>query len=320
MANRHAQPPAQAPTEPPGRRPRTAGLGLGLLATVLFSGTLPLTRIAVGSLDPVAVTLVRIVIATSLAVLILLITRQRLPRRALWPSLIAVAVGNAIGFPLLTALAMEHVPAAHGAVVLGLLPLFTAGAAALRAGERPSAGFWLSAFVGSAVTVAFALRDGAGQFHIADLALLGAVVSAAIAYAEGGRLARELGGWQVISWALVLAAPLLLGPVLWQLRQYSLAAPPQAWLAVFYLGGISQFGAFFAWYGGLALGGIARVGLLQLLQPFLTVLVSALLLGEEITWLTVAAALAVAATVFFGRRAPVRSGLARDAALPEVGD
>lgn len=304
------------------KRSQAAAFGLGLLATLFFSGTLPLTRIAVGSLNPMAVTLVRIVIASVLAALVLLVTRQKLPPRAYWPSLLVIALGNALGFPLLTALAMEYVPASHGAVVLGLLPLFTAGMAALRVGERPSARFWLSALAGSTVTVLFALRDGAGQFHLADLALLGAVLSASIAYAEGGRLARTLGGWQTISWALVLAAPLMLGPVIWQLRQYDLVAPLPAWLAVFYLGGISQFGAFFAWYGGLARGGIARVGLVQLLQPFLTVIVSALMLGEDITWATVAAALAVAVAVFFGRRAPVQRMPARGGAarVPEAGD
>jgi drug/metabolite transporter (DMT)-like permease len=186
-----------------------------------------------------------------------------------------------------------------------LLTLATALAGTIRAGERPSRGFWLAGVAGSVVVVGFALTMGAGQLQLADLALFGAVVAAAFGYAEGSRLAHALGSWQVICWALVLAAPCVALPVIGPIAEHGLAAPPIGWLSFAYVGVVSQFLGFFAWYRGLALGGVARVSQLQLLQPFFTLLASAVLLSEQITWLMVGAALAVVATVGLGRKAAV---------------
>jgi drug/metabolite transporter (DMT)-like permease len=285
----------------------TKGLLLGLLGVALFSLTLPATRIAVASLDPVTVGLGRAVVAALLAGALLLATRQRWPRGREWRSLAIVALGVVLGFPLLSAWAMTQVPAAHGAVVLGVLPLATAAFGALLAGERPVPLFWAVGLLGSALVVVFALREGGGEVTWPDLALLAAVAAAALGYAEGARLSRTLGGWQVISWALVLSAPFLLWPVAEAVAEVELAALPwQAWAAFAYVALISQFVAFFAWYRGLALGGIAKVGQLQLLQAFFTLGFAALLNGEAIGWDTLGFALAVVACVAVGRRLPVR--------------
>ncbi len=286
-------------------RSETLGLSYGFIGVFCFSLTLPATRAAVADLDPTIVGLGRALIASILAALFLLVNRQRLPSRQQFKSLLIVAAGVVVGFPLLSAWAIHQVPATHGAIVLGLLPLATAVAGVLRAGEHPSRGFWLASSAGSAIVIAFALVTGGGKAHIADLALVGAVVAAALGYAEGGRLARELGGAPVICWALLVAAPFLVAPVALAVARHGLVASPIAWLGLAYLSVVSMFLGFFAWYHGLALGGIARVGQIQLLQPFLTIFASALLLGEKITAVTIGFAVAVVACVAIGRKASV---------------
>jgi drug/metabolite transporter (DMT)-like permease len=292
----------------------TAGLWYGLLGVLGFSLTLPATRVAVAFLDPTVVGLGRALVAALLAAVLLAATRQRRPSREELGRLAIVAGGVILGFPLLSAWALRQVPSAHGAIVIGLLPLATALAAAIRVGERPSWQFWLAGLVGSAAVIGFAATTGAGSMQAADLALLGAVAAGALGYAEGGRLARTLGGWQVISWALVLAAPFISIPVALAVWQHGLAAPPSAWLSFGYVAVVSQFLAFFAWYRGLALGGVARVSQLQLLQPFLTLVASALLLHEQVTLATMLVALVVVLAVAVGRKAPI----ARPVAEPSV--
>jgi drug/metabolite transporter (DMT)-like permease len=284
----------------------TLGLGFGFLGVLSFSLTLPATRVAVVDLDPTVVGLGRAVVAALLALIALWATHQPLPPQRHWGSLAVIAAGVILGFPLLSAWAMRQLPAAHGAVVIGLIPLATAIVAAIRVGERPSLKFWLAGIAGSLTIVLFTIADGAGQIHRADVALIGAVVAAAIGYAEGGRLARILGGWQVICWALVLSAPILAVPTAIVVWQQGLTATLIAWLGFAYVSIVSQFLGFFAWYHGMSLAGVAKVGQLQLLQPFLTLLFSALLLGEKITLLMLAAACVVIACVAIGRKAAVR--------------
>jgi drug/metabolite transporter (DMT)-like permease len=278
-------------------RNENIGYLLGLIAVVAFAVTLPATRAAVRALDPIFVGLGRAVGAALLGAAYLFLTRQRLPSREEAKSLVIVAAGVVVGFPLLTAWAMRHVDASHGGVVLGILPLATAAAGALFSGERPSTRFWLSALMGTALVVGYSLTRSGGTLHWADLALFGAIISAGVGYAEGARLSRTLGGLQVISWALLFSAPLLIAPV-------ALFAPPsinlplESWLGFSYVTVISQFLGFVPWYHGLALGGIAKVSQTQLLQPFLTILASALLLGESadvITWLVAGLVVAVVA-------------------------
>lgn len=291
-------------------RDENLGYLLGLLAVVAFAVTLPATRVAVRALDPVFVGLGRAVGAALLAGVFLLATRQPLPSRQQLRSLAVVAAGVVVGFPLLSAWAMRHVDASHGGVVLGILPLATAATAALFSGERPSARFWVCAVIGSALVAGYSLTQSRGAPALADAALVGAVISAAIGYAEGARLSRTLGGLQVISWALVLSAPVLLVPVLLAAPS-TIRLPVESWAGFGYVMVISQFLAFIPWYRGLALGGIARVGQTQLLQPFLTILAAALLLGEPgdiVTWMVAALVVAVVAV---GRTAPVAHRTAR---------
>jgi drug/metabolite transporter (DMT)-like permease len=284
----------------------TLGLAYGFLGVLVFSLTLPATRLAVAELDSTFVGLGRAVVASILAGLLLKVTRQPIPSRRHLPSLLIVVLGVIVGFPLLSAWAMRSLPASHGAIIVGILPLATAIAGALRTGDRPSTKFWLCSGISSTVVVGFAVITGGGTLQITDLALLGAVVAAALGYAEGGRLSRELGGWQVICWALVLSAIPLTVPVAIAIAQHGLHASMQAWLGFGYVSVFSMFLGFFAWYHGLAIGGIARVSQMQLLQPFLTIFASVLFLQEEITIPTVVTALVVVAMVALGRKAPIR--------------
>ena len=293
---------ARAPAAPVSAHDRRAGLAWGFLGVAAFSVTLPATRVAVAHLDPVFVGLGRAVLAALLAALALAAARSPRPRGRQWRDLAVVALGVVVGFPLLSAYAMRHVDASHGAVVIGLLPLATAAAGAWIAHERPTARFWRWSALGSAVVVAFALHRGGGAPHVADLLLVGAVGAAAIGYAQGAALARTLGGWQVISWALVLSAPALAVPAWFAVGPSAAQAPWTAWAGFAYVSLVSMYLGFFAWYRGLAQGGIAAVGQVQLLQPFLTILFSTLLLGEALDPLTFAAAGLVIASIAMGRR------------------
>lgn len=279
---------------------------LGLMGVAIFSLTLPFTRIAVAELNPVFVALGRAVVAAAGSALLLLWIRAPRPTLAQWKMLAITSLGVVVGFPVLSSIAMRYVPASHGAVVLGILPLATALFGALRFGERPSRGFWIAAVAGSGIVVAFALWQGGGELHVADFALFGAVIAAAMGYAEGGRLSQTMGGQQVICWALLISMPILLPASILLGWHYGLSASPQAWIGFAYVSLFSMFIGFFFWYKGLALGGIARVGQVQLLQPFLTLLGAALLLGESLDPRNLAFAAAVIAVVAVGRRMGIR--------------
>ena len=290
------------PAPAPSSKDLHLGYLFGFLGVASFSLTLPATRLAVAALDPVFVGLGRAIVAALLAAVVLVLNRAPWPGWALLPRLALVAGGVVVGFPLFSAWAMQSLPAAHGAVVIGLLPLATALAGAWIAHERPSRLFWWCATFGSAVVVGFALWRGGGVPQPADGLLVLAVASAAIGYAEGGRLARTLGSLQVICWALVIAAPLVAIPTALAIDDRVLTAPVSAWAGFAYVSVVSMFLGFFAWYRGLALGGIATVGQVQLIQPFLTIFASALLLGEPIDAATIVAAGLVIASIAVGRR------------------
>lgn len=275
----------------------------GMLGILGFSLTLPATRMAVAELDPTFVGIGRAIIAACIAGIALAMTRAARPVGMQWLRLGATAAGVVIGFPLLSAWAMTTVPAAHAAVVVGLLPLATALFGAWLGGERPHPIFWASTLAGSLTIAFFSLSSGGGSFQTGDLLLLAAMVAAGFGYAEGTRLARELGAWQTISWALVISAPLLLFPAVATMPQHIGAIGWQSLCGFAYVSVVSMFLAFVAWYKGLALGGIARVGQLQLLQPFLSILAAATLLHEPISWKEVLAALLVIACVLIGRLA-----------------
>ncbi|QRG66908.1 DMT family transporter [Brevibacillus choshinensis] len=283
-----------------------AGLLYGLLGVCSFSLTLPATKVALTALTPVTAGLGRALVAAILAAIVLLVRRVPFPTRQQAMQLLLVAGGVVAGFPFFSAWAMERVPASHGAVIIALLPLTTAGAAAFFAGERPARMYWMSSGVACLTILGYAIGSGFGSLQWADLALLAAVISAAIGYAVGGQLSKTMGGWQVISWSLVFSFPFLVIPIAGPLLSQLQHATATAWLGFSYVSVISQFLGFFAWYHGLALGGVSRVGQTQYLQPFLTILASWLLLSESITIGAVLAAVIVVAAVAKGRKSSVR--------------
>lgn len=269
-----------------------------LLGVTAFSFTVPFTRLAAhDGLSPLFVGAGRAVVAAVLAIACLVATGQRRPTGGQWRRLAVVAGGVVVGFPLLTSYALTQAPASHGAVVIGLLPAATAAMAVLRGKERVPARFWVSAAAGALAVVAFAglQNGGLGQLHWADLLLVGAVVAAAFGYAEGGLLARELGAWQTVSWALVLAAPLMIALTVASVVSEAPAASTSQWLAFAYLACVSMFLGFFAWYRGLAIGPMAQVSQVQLVQPVLSILWAGLLLREQVGWATVVSGLVVVA-------------------------
>jgi len=285
-------------------------VALGLLGVLGFSFTLPATRVAVEGLDPVFIGLGRAAVAALPATLLIaFVWREPLPNRRTVVRLGAVALGVVFGFPLLSALALRSLTSAHSAVIVGLLPAATAVMAVARAGERPSAGFWLASGAGLVAVLAFAATQGAGAPSGADLLVLGAVALGAVGYAEGGALARELGGARVICWALVLSVPITLPVGLAAGISGGLDAPADDWLGFAYVSLVSMLLAFFAWYAALARGGVAKTGQVQLVQPLLTLVWSAALLGEHVGPATIAAALAVVASVLATQRARVEQKL-----------
>jgi drug/metabolite transporter (DMT)-like permease len=292
-------------TPQPRSQSELMGFVYGFLGILTFSITLPATRIALTGFDPVFVGLGRAIVAAGLSLILLVVTRQQIPPVRFMPRFAIVAAGVVIGFPLLSAIAMQDAPASHGAVITGLLPLATALCGVWRAGERPSLQFWIFASLGSTLIVCFALFSGGGSIRLADLALLGAVGAAGLGYAEGAVLARTFGSWQVICWSLLLSAPGLL-PIVWQHlpANFDAIAPNALW-GFLYVSVFSMFLGFFAWYRGLAIGGIARIGQLQLLQPFLTIFASAILLGEDLSIATIGFAAAVIGCVALGKRTEI---------------
>ncbi|UFS56122.1 DMT family transporter [Comamonadaceae bacterium M7527] len=291
------------------------GYVLGLMGVTIFAATLPITKIAVGSADaPLMsgqfVTLARAAIAALLSALWLLWVRPPLPRAREWLWLAITAGGVVIGFPLFMGLAMRHVDGIHASVVLGALPLVTAVFSALLHGQRAPAKFWCAALLGTALVMLFAMwqtpnahTTAWGSFAVssADLLLLAAVVCASMGYTTGAQLARTHRSETVISWALVIASPITL-PGMW-LTWPTDTMPTASWLALGYVALFSMWIGFFAWYRGLALGGVMRVSQVQLLQPFLGILFSIPLLGEQWSWTAAVFAAAVVACVMVGRRA-----------------
>jgi drug/metabolite transporter (DMT)-like permease len=274
----------------------------GLIGVVIFSGSLPATRVAVMQLDPVFLTVARAAIAGLLALCLLLVFRQKRPSRSDIVSLVVVALGVVAGFPLLTALALQHVTSAHSIVFIGLLPLSTAIFGVLRGGERPKPAFWIFSVVGSALVAGFALVQGGAASPLGDGLMLAAIIVCGLGYAEGARLSRTLGGWQVICWALVLSLPVMIALSLaFMPATFSDVALP-AWLSLAYVSLFSMLIGFIFWYRGLVQGGIAAVGQLQLLQPFFGLALAATLLHEPVSWTMLAVTVAVILCVVGARK------------------
>ncbi len=269
------------------------GLALGLLGVLSFSLTLPATRVAVAELPPPAVGFGRVVAPAVFGMMYLRARHAPRPRGATWARLAIVAAGIGIGFPLFSALALERVPAAHGAVVVGFNPIATAIAAVFLGGERPSFRFWAWSLAGLAAVLLYAWTQGAAALHVGDLYLLVAVGTVGVSYAEGAYLSREMPGFDVVCWALALALPIALPVAVASWLKADAAPSLRAWIAFGYVSIVSQFLGLWLWYLALAGGRVARVGQLQLAQPLLTLLWSGWLLGERIAWQTTAAAILV---------------------------
>lgn len=285
------------------RSARIAGLALGATGVLVFSFTFPATKLALHGLSPWFIAFGRAVVAASLASVTLLARRARLPTRLETRRLAFVAGGVVVGFPLFSSLALQTTGSAHGAIVIAVLPAATAVAAVALAGERPARLFWAATVAGVAIVVAFAVSEASGSISTGDLYLLAAVAVCGVGYAEGGALSRQFGAIETICWALVLSLPLTL--VVSALTLPGSLPGGKALAGFAYVAVGPMFLGFFAWYGGLARGGVAQVGQLQLFQPLLTVGWSALLLGEEVGWLALLCGAGVIASVAVGQRARV---------------
>jgi drug/metabolite transporter (DMT)-like permease len=285
------------------------GLLLGFVGMAIFGGTLPATRIAVSAIDPLAVTAMRTAIAGLCSLTLLVALRRPLPPRHLWLQLAVAMLCVSILFPFLMALAVQTVDASHGGVVLGVLPIATALVAVLITHERPRPLFWIASVAGAALVIAFALRQGGGALSTGDLLLFAAVAVSAIGYAFSGRLTAEMPGWEVISWVLVMALPISLPSAALTLPGDLTHIALKPWLAVLYVAIFPQWVGFFAWNAGMAMGGIARVSQVQLLQPFITFALAALFNGETITLQILLFASAVVATVAISTRTRGRQPL-----------
>jgi len=274
----------------------------GFIGVVIFSGSLPATRVAVMQFDPVFLTVARAAIAGILALGLLIAFREKRPSRRDILSLGVVALGVVVGFPLLTALALQHVTSAHSIVFIGLLPLSTAIFGVIRGGERPKPAFWLFSVLGSALVAGFALMQGLTASPVGDLLMLAAIVVCGLGYAEGGRLSRTLGGWQVISWALALSLPVMVAVALFHRPASFAGIETPALVGLAYVSLFSMLIGFIFWYRGLSQGGIAAVGQLQLLQPFFGLALAATLLHESVTWSMLAVTVAVILCVVGAKR------------------
>lgn len=281
---------------------RTTGWGSGLLGVIIFSGSLPATRVAVADFSPMFLTSARAAIAALLGAVFLFAFRQTRPERRDILPLTLVAIGGVVGFPLLTALALQHITAAHSIVFIGLLPLATAIFGVLRGGERPKPAFWLFSVVGATAVAGFALYGSNDGTLMGDLLMIAAILVCGMGYAEGAILSRRLGGWQVISWALLLSLPIMAAIALLTLPHAWSNVGVPAWIGLAYVSIFSMMVGFIFWYRGLALGGIAGVGQLQLLQPFFGFLLAAIFLREPIAWTMIASTVVVVVCVAGARR------------------
>jgi drug/metabolite transporter (DMT)-like permease len=282
------------------------GLLLGVLGAAVFAGSLPASRIAVAEVDPYFLTAVRAALAGIAGVLLLAVTRRSLPPRQTWWPLVACALTIVLAFPLLMAMAMVTVPSSHGGVIIGIMPLVTTASAAVIAGERPSAGFWIAALIGSGLVMAFAIyRNGGYALSAGDLLLLAAIACGGIGYTYSGQLAGLMPGWEVISWAVALSLPVSLVAVVLTWPSDIGAISARGWTAILYAGLMAQYAGFFVWNAGMAMAGIARVGQIQLLQPFMVVVLAALFAREPVEPVTLLFAVAVVVTVAVGTRMKV---------------
>lgn len=277
----------------------------GFIGVLIFSGSLPATRLAVMDFAPLFLTAARATIAGLLALSILLIFKEKRPEKAHLIPLVIVSIGVVVGFPLLTALALQYVTSAHSIVFVGMLPLTTAIFGVIRGGERPRPVFWVFSILGSLLVVGFAMVQGLSASPIGDVMMLLAIILCGLGYAEGAKLSKSLGGWQVISWALVMSLPVMVPMMVFFFPSGITDIGAPAWIGLAYVSLFSMLIGFIFWYRGLAQGGIAAVGQLQLLQPFFGLALAATLLHEQVSigmlGVTVGVILCVGGSKKFGK-------------------
>jgi drug/metabolite transporter (DMT)-like permease len=280
----------------------TKGMLIGFVGILIFSLTLPVTKIAILSFDPYFIAFGRATLAGALALAYLVIVKEPMLAKANIGKLIVIALGVVFGFPILTTVAMAYGSSSHGAVILGMMPLASTVIGAIRFGERPSIGFWMVSILGAALVVTYALLKSSGSFTLVDVLLVLGGICACIGYVEGGELSRKMNPRAVISWALVISLPANIVFSYLTFDSAYLNVGTFAWSIFVYLSLFPMFLGFFFWYEGLAIGGIARVSQVQLIQPFCTLIIASILLGDSLTWTNVVFAVLVVSTVILGKR------------------
>ena len=284
----------------------TKGMLIGFIGIMIFSLTLPVSKIAVLSFDPYFIAFGRATLAGMVALAYLLYKKEIMPSMADFAKFVIIALGVIFGFPIFTTIAMTEGSSSHGAVVLGMMPLATAVIGVIRFKERPSLGFWLVSLLGAALVVVYALLKSSGNFTYIDGLLVLGGLSAAVGYVEGGELSRKINPRSVISWALVTSLPVNIVMSYVTFNTQYIHAGPIAWTSFIYLSLFSMFIGFFFWYEGLAIGGIARVSQVQLIQPFCTLVAASILLGDSLTIINLVFAFLVVSTVILGKRMLVK--------------
>ncbi|MBU3579016.1 DMT family transporter [Polynucleobacter sp. 73C-SIWE] len=284
----------------------TKGMLIGFIGILIFSLTLPVTKIAVLSFDPYFIAFGRATLAALVALAYLIYKKEPMPSRADFTKFVVIALGVIFGFPIFTTVAMTEGSSSHGAVILGMMPLASTVIGVIRFKERPSAGFWLVSLLGAALVVIYALLKSSGSFTYVDVLLVLGGICACMGYVEGGELSRKMNPRSVISWALVISLPinLVVGYVTFDSQYFN--ASPIAWTSFIYLSLFSMYIGFFFWYEGLAIGGIARVSQVQLTQPFCTLIAASILLGDSLTIMNLVFAFLVITTVILGKKMLVK--------------
>ncbi len=279
----------------------TKGMLIGFIGILIFSLTLPVSKIAVLSFSPYFIAFGRAALAGMVALAYLIYKKETLPSKIDFGKFIVISLGVVFGFPIFTTVAMTQGSSSHGAVILGMMPLATTVIGVIRFKERPSLGFWLVSLLGAALVVIYALLKNAGSFTYIDGLLVLGGICACIGYVEGGELSRKMNPRAVISWALVISLPLnvVLSYLTFHSEYFEAGTIP--WISFVYLSLFPMFIGFFFWYEGLAIGGIARVSQVQLIQPFCTLFAASILLGDSITVVNLVFAVLVVSTVILGK-------------------
>jgi len=280
----------------------------GIISVAAFSLTAPATKIAVASFSPLAVTGLRGLIAGVFCAAYLLIKQGPRPSRSMFLELLAIAAIGSCGFSVFLALGLQTVPAVHASVFLAMLPLTTAIFSQFVLPEPVSRLFWVGAGMGALISVGFMLHRSHGAIDVGDLFLLLSVLSAAWGYVRAAKLTRQLGGAAAMSWIIIAGSPLYLTLLLVGRPDFSQPVPLSSIMALGYLGMVSQSLGMFLWCWSLSTGFSALVSQTQMIQPFLSIFASAILLGEVVTpdllWITLAVIGCVALSTYARLRRP----------------